>query len=232
MKCVVLQPSYIPWRGYFHQIQQADVFVFLDDVPYDRGGWRNRNRVKGPQGSTWLTVPVLKKGSVVEQRPINEIEINWKTDWARKHLRTIEQFYAAAPFLDDYLPLLAEFYAGRPELLAELTIELTVVLARALGITQTRFIRSSTLDVSGSKTARLLAILGELGATHYLSGPSAADYLEPDRFKQAGIQLEYINYDYPEYPQVHPPFDPQVSIVDLLLMTGPRASHYIWETTA
>ena len=73
MNCVILQPSYIPWRGYFDQIQKADVFVFYDDVQYDHHGWRNRNRIGGPRGGQWLTIPVHHKGTLASQTPVNEI---------------------------------------------------------------------------------------------------------------------------------------------------------------
>ena len=104
MKCAILQPSYIPWRGYFHQIQKADVFVFYDDVQYDKHGWRNRNRIKTAGGTQWLTIPVQKKGNVAEAREIREIEISWDRPWNRKHLSTLVQSYAKAPCFDKYAP--------------------------------------------------------------------------------------------------------------------------------
>ena len=228
MNCVILQPSYIPWRGYFHQIYKADVFVFYDDVQYDKHGWRNRNRVKTAQGAKWLTIPVHSKGNVAHQTLINEIQISWNEDWTARHWMTIKQSYSKAPYFNQYAPLLEEFYQRRSELLADFTIDLTVALARALGIQHTRFVRSSSLEAHGAKTDRLVSILTQLGTTHYISGPSAKDYLEEDRLEAAGISLEYMVYDYPEYPQLYPPFDPQVSIVDLLFMTGEHAPQYIW----
>ena len=228
MNCVILQPSYIPWRGYFDQIHKADVFVFYDDVQYDKHGWRNRNRVKTAQGAKWLTIPVHSKGNVVHQTLINEIHISWNEDWTARHWMTIKQSYSKAPYFNQYAPLLEEFYQRRSELLADFTIDLTVALARALGIQHTRFVRSSSLEAHGAKTDRLVSILTQLGTTHYISGPSAKDYLEEDRLEATGISLEYMVYDYPEYPQLYPPFDPQVSIVDLLFMTGEHAPQYIW----
>jgi len=230
MRCVILQPSYIPWRGYFHQIQKADLFVFYDDVQYDKNGWRNRNRVKGSGGSQWLTIPVLTKGSVVNHTPINQVPIKWNEPWSKKHWATIRQLYARAPYLRAYKPLLQEFYGRRTPLLADFTIDLTVALAELLSIKTTKFLRSSQLPAQGQKTDRLLSILRHVGATHYISGPSAKGYLEEERLQAAGITLEYMNYNYPEYPQLSAPFDPQLSILDLLFMTGPNASQYIWET--
>jgi len=229
MNCVILQPSYIPWRGYFHQIQKADVFVFYDDVQFDKRGWRNRNRIKTPQGGKWLTIPVHSRGHQIEHTPIHEIEICRDEDWGRKHWMTLQQHYGKAPHFDRCRKWLEPFYDRQDALLADFTIALTIQLAAELGVQNTRFVRSSTLGVAGVKTDRLLSVLAKVGATHYITGPSARDYIETDKFAAAGITLEYMTYDYAEYPQLYPPFDPQVTILDLLFMTGLEAPRYIWD---
>jgi hypothetical protein len=223
MRCVILQPSYIPWRGFFDQVDRADVFVFYDDVQYDKRGWRNRNRIKTPQGVQWLTIPVHSRGSQTQHIPISDIQICWDTPWNEEHWDTLKVAYHHAPYFHNYQPMLEEYYHRRFDLLSDFTIELTMALAQALGITHTQFVRSSTLSVTGTKTDRLLAILQKLGATEYISGPSAQDYIEADKFTAAGITLEYMQYNYPAYEQFYPPYDPQVSILDLLFMTGPNA---------
>lgn len=228
MKVVILQPSYIPWRGFFHQIAMADLFVFYDDVQYDKRGWRNRNRIKTPQGPRWLTIPVLSKGAQTQHLPIDRIRICWDTAWNLDHWRAIEHAYRRAPYFGQYAPLLEPLYQGHPDLLVDFTIPLTIELTRLLGIGQTRFLRSSEVSgISGHKTDRLISLLQAVGGTHYISGPSARDYIEEGKFRDAGIPLEFMVYDYPEYPQRYPPYDPQVSILDLLFMTGPRALSYI-----
>jgi hypothetical protein len=230
MRCVILQPSFVPWRGYFHQIRLADVFVFYDDVPYDARGWRNRNRVKAPGGSRWLTIPVLRSGARERGATIREIRISRDRDWSRTHRTTLEHLYAKAPHFADYRPLLDRIYGTAPELLADFTIDVTVAVAAELGIRDTRFVRSSTLArPAARKTDDLLSILRMLGATRYLTGPAARAYLDEPALARAGIALEYMRYDYPEYPQLYPPFDPQVSILDLLFMTGRDAARYIWD---
>ena len=227
MKCVILQPSYIPWRGFFHQIHQADVFVFYDDVQYDKHGWRNRNRIKTHQGLQWLTIPVLTKGVTTQHTPINRIRIDWKQPWNRKHWMALQQAYSKAPFFQKYVPLLEDLYNKHPEYLSGFMIDLTISLAEEMGITHTKFIRSSSLNVPGTKTDRLIDILNFIGADHYISGPSARNYIEEDKFEAARIKLEYMVYNYPEYEQLYPPYDPQVSILDLLFMTGSDALSYI-----
>lgn len=229
MNCAILQPSYIPWRGYFHQIQKSDVFVFYDDVQYDKHGWRNRNRIKTANGPRWLTIPVRHKGNVTDHLRICDIPIVWDEDWNTRHLASLRQSYGKAPFFAHYAELLTATLSRRPERLADFTIDFTIALARQLGLA-TRFVRSSELALVGDRTDRLIAILDRVGATHYISGPSARDYLEEDKLSAAGISLEYMVYDYPEYEQLHPPYDPQVSILDLLFMKGDLASEYIWRS--
>ena len=227
MKVVILQPSYIPWRGYFDQIYQADLFVFYDDVQYDKHGWRNRNKIKTTQGEQWLTIPVHSRG-VMEGIPIKDVRIDWSKKWTKKHLSSLRFAYAKTPYLKNYLTWLESVYARRDEYLADFTIETTIELARMLGINQTKFLRSSSLKgISGSKTDRLIRILEKVGATDYLSGPSARNYLEEEKFVEAKIGLSFIEYDYPPYEQLHPPYNPYVSILDVLFMQGEKALEFI-----
>ena len=227
MIAVILQPSYIPWRGYFDQIRRADTFIFYDDVQYDKHGWRNRNQIKTTNGKTWLTIPVHSAG-VTAGIPIKDVRVDWSKPWARTHLNALTIAYGKAPFFRDYVPLLDWLFSRQDEFIADFTIETTIRLARELGINGTRFLRSSEMQgITGRKTERLIQILQRVNASHYVSGPSARDYLVAGAFAEAGITLEYMQYDYPEYPQLYPPFDPNVSVLDLLFMTGAKAGKYI-----
>ncbi len=226
MNVVILQPSYIPWRGYFDQISRADLFIFYDDVQYDKHGWRNRNQIKTTQGKQWLTIPVHSAG-VTQGIPIKDVKIDWSKPWAKNHWKSLSISYAKAPFFRQYATFFEPFYQREDVFLADFTIDLTIALAGELGISHTRFMRSSNMEgITGQKTERLIQILTKVGTTHYISGPSARDYIEQDQFEAAGITLEYIKYDYPDYLQLYPPFEPQVSALDLLFMTGPDASTY------
>ena len=146
MNCVILQPSYIPWRGYFHQIALADLFVFYDDVKYDKNGWRNRNRIKTPNGPIWLTIPVLTKGVETKKTAINEIEIDLTKKWANKHINAITTNYSKAPYFKTYSPMIFEILSSNAKFLVDITIDLTISLSKMLGINKTKFIRSSTLN--------------------------------------------------------------------------------------
>jgi hypothetical protein len=198
-------------------------------VQYDKRGWRNRNKIKTSQGSQWLTIPVNATGSH-DGLSIHEVTISEDNSWRRKHLAAIEQNYRKAPYWGQYKSLLDGLYATPYDRLADLTCATTIEIARSLGIQHTRFVRSSVLGAVGQKTDRLLDVLRKVGADHYISGPSAREYIEADKFAAAGIGLEYMTYDYPEYPQLHGSFLGQVSILDLLFNVGPNAASYIWDT--
>lgn len=225
--CVIFQPSFLPWRGYFSQLARADVFVFYDDVQYDKHGWRNRNRIKTATGGKWLTIPVMSKGNVTESRLIKDIEIDPNDRWKQKHLGSIRQNYSKAPGFSQCWPRVQRLYEATHERLADLTIESTLEAASALGIDHVDYVRSSSLGIDGGQTERLVRICRHLGATRYLTGPSAADYLDSSLFARAGIHVDFAVYDLPEYSQFYPPFDANVSIIDLLMMEWATALDYL-----
>ncbi|MBI1947861.1 MAG: WbqC family protein [Deltaproteobacteria bacterium] len=213
----VLQPGYLPWLGFFEQLYRADVFVFYDDVQFDKHGWRNRNRIKAPTGPHWLTVPVRHAG--LDKPKLSEILVDNSRPWAKKHLGTIRQFYRDAPFLDRYLPTLEELLARRWERLVELDLAAIALLSGWLGLRRDT-VRSSELGVDGGQTERLVSICDALGATRYLSGAAARDYLDVAQFDARGIAVEWQEYRHPVYRQLHGDFVPHLSALDLVLNYG------------
>ena len=226
VKVAVLQSNYLPWRGYFDIIHDVDVFVFYDDVQYTVNDWRNRNRVKTANGPIWLTVPVGNQND----RRICDVELRDET-WARKHWRTVEQSYGRAPHFEFGAGFLRELFARRWTSLSELNqTAITLIARERLGIT-TRFRDSREFLVDGQKGDRLLRLLQAVGATEYISGPSAKAYLDVDAYARAGIAVRWKDYSaYPEYPQLHGAFVPNVSIIDLLVSCGPSSPEFIWGT--
>jgi hypothetical protein len=213
----VLQPGYLPWLGFFDQMRRADVFVYYDDVQYDKHGWRNRNRIKSPGGPHWLTVPVRLAG--LGKPRILDVEIESGAPWARKHVGTIKQYYSDAPFLDRYAPELEELLHRRWERLVDVDLALTAKLAEWLGLASCSF-RSSELAIDGERSERLLKLCRRFGVTRYLSGNAAASYLDVELFRRHGIAVEWQNYAHPTYPQLHGEFVPYLSALDLLLNCG------------
>lgn len=224
-RLAVLQSNYIPWKGYFDIIRDVDLFVFYDDVQYTKNDWRNRNRIKTPNGSMWLTVPT---GTDLN-RLVCEVQLT-DAHWAQKHWKSLQQFYSATPHFKRYEDFFKDVYLGmRWKSLSELNHYLIKVIARdCLGI-ETQFADSRDYPTTGTKLDRLIELIAKFGAQIYVSGPAAKAYIDADRFAQLGVELVYKSYDgYPPYPQRYPPFEHSVSIVDLLFNVGPDAPAYIW----
>jgi hypothetical protein len=221
----VIQSNYLPWKGYFDIIHDVDEFVFHDDLQYTKGDWRNRNLIKTPIGSAWLTVPV----GTDQHRLICEVPLK-DPSWQPKHWRLLQQHYSAAPFFENYRKFFEEFYLNtRWDHLAVMNQHLIKRISQDfLGI-RTQFSDSRDYKPEGSKQDRLLDLLKRAGATTYVSGPAAKDYIIPEQFETAGIKLLWKDYsDYPDYPQFHPPFTHNVTILDLLFQVGPNSPWYAW----
>ena len=221
----VLQSNYIPWKGYFDIIHDVDTFVFYDDVQFTKNDWRNRNRIKTAQGVQWLSVPV--GGDI--GRTIREVAIP-DSRWQRKHFETLKQSYGKARHFAHLEPFLEEAYVKRRwDNLSAMNQFFVTTLARDFLGLATRFEDSSSYALRGAKQERLLELLVAMGATTYVSGPSGRDYMDTGVFERAGIRVVFKDYSgYPEYPQLHPPFEHRVSILDLIAHTGPDAPRYIW----
>lgn len=219
-----MQSSYIPWRGYFDIIDDVDLVIFYDDVQYTRRDWRNRNKIKTPNGPIWITVPVEVKGKY--NQTIDKTRISYETNWMKKHTESIRHSYCKAPFFKDYSNGIFDILNSKYETISDLNVHMIHWLMQQLGIS-TKTIMSSKYSVTGVKTDRLINILKEAGATVYLSGPSAKDYIEINKFSDAGIKLEYKVYSYPEYPQLYGKFIPDVSVLDLLFNCGTDSKKYL-----
>jgi hypothetical protein len=221
----ILQSNYVPWKGYFDLIRAVDEFILYDDMQYTRRDWRNRNRFKSPAGVRWLTVPVHVKGRYLQR--IDETLVS-DQDWASKHWSTLCTWYGRAPFFERYRPLLEETYLGMTEpRLSGINRCFLELLMELLGIA-TPITWSTEYAASGDKTERLLSLCQAAGATCYLSGPAAREYLQEDLFQAQGIEVRWMNYEgYPEYAQMFPPFDHHVSVLDLLFNVGDEAPRYL-----
>jgi WbqC-like protein family len=217
---VVLQPSYLPWLGYFAQLKHSDVFVIYDDVQFDKNGWRNRNRIKTAQGAQWLTVPVLTTG---QQRPTNrDIAIDNKQPWRKKHLAALRQNYARAPYFAQTIGMFETLYEQAWHRLFDLNLACFDAINQRLGLErEIRF--ASELGVEGQGAERLVGICHKLGADRFYEGAAGRDYIDDALFTDAGIAIEYQDYPHPVYPQLHGEFIPFLSVVDLLFNCGPKS---------
>jgi hypothetical protein len=219
---VIMQPQLFPWRGLFEQIRIADEFVHLDDAQFQKGGFTNRVQIKTPVGPHWLTAPVLRDGLP----PIADCELDYKTPWREKHLRTLRNAYARAPFAERMIALVERVYTTRPRTIAELDIAGIEGACEELGMKR-RFSRASASPARSKSTARVAELLRERGATRYVTGLGALRYLDEPALARDGVTVDVMEYRRTPYPQLHGPFDPHVSILDLIANAGPDAPAYL-----
>ncbi|WP_175771201.1 WbqC family protein [Burkholderia ambifaria] len=224
-RIAIVQSNYIPWKGYFDLIAATDEFILYDDAQYTRRDWRNRNQIKTPQGVQWLTVPVRVKGRY--HQSIRETEIDG-TEWAEQHWTRLRQNYARAPHFARYAPELEALYLhGRHDTLSALNLAMLTWVNRQLGIA-TRMSSSSDYRLEGDRTDKLLNLCLQAGATEYLSGPAARDYLDESRFAAAQVAVRWFDYPaYPPYAQLWGEFVHGVTVLDVLFHCGPDAHRHV-----
>jgi len=225
-RVAIVQSCYIPWKGYFDLINRVDEFLLFDDRQFTRRDWRNRNRIKLPHGVQWLTIPVATKGRYTQR--IDETVVSDR-GWAATHWRTLAHAYRGAPCFGEVGPQVEDAYAGvaSESRLSAINRRLVELVCDLLGI-GTRLAWSTDYEGTGVRTERLVSLARAAGGSTYVSGPTARAYLDEGAFADAGITVEYVDYEgYPEYPQLHGPFDHHVTVLDLLFNTGRDAPRYL-----
>jgi hypothetical protein len=213
----IMQPTYLPYLGYFHLIAACDVFVFLDDVQFARRSWQQRNRIWGAAGEVMLTVPVQKTD---REAAICEIDISEAERWREKHLASVRHAYAKRPFFAEGIAFL-ETELGRPTTkLADLNCGLIEAAAAKLGLAP-EFARASTLGAGGHRSEHLLAVCRTVEATDYLSPMGSHDYMEEDAvFAAAGFPARFQGFVEIPYDQGRAEFTPYMAFVDAVMNLG------------
>lgn len=221
----IVQSNYIPWKGYFDLIGMVDEFVLFDDMQYTRRDWRNRNRIKTPKGSRWLTIPVRTKSR--RGQKIRDVIVD-EPEWNHRHWKTIKQNYASAVHFDEYRALFKELYLGCQETYLSLINHRFLIAICCLLEIETKVTWSMDYQLVEGKTERLVGICKQSEANKYISGPSARGYIDESLFASEGIELQFIDYSgYAQYRQLYPPFEHAVSIIDLIFNEGPNANGFI-----
>ena len=223
MRLAIMQPTYLPWLGYFDMIDQVDEFVLLDDVQVVKRSWGVRNRIKTAQGELMLSIPTSKERPRRE-RLYSNTRVNDDHPWMDKHLRSVEQAYGKAPFFEEVIRDYEQLLRGHDRRLGRLNGRIIRWIAEKIGI-QTAISRASDLpEIDGRKDRRLVAICRKKGADSYLSAQGSAAYIEAERpggaFGLHGIELYYHHYDHPVYPQLYGNFLPSMCVLDLLFNCG------------
>lgn len=213
-KVAISQPTYLPWLGYFKMIQSVDLFVFLDNVQFQKQSWQSRNRIKDNQdGSLWLSVPLASHK--LEDKIVDIKITSSKVNWQRKHLNSIKTYLGKTPYLREVVESLEASFDEEFTYLADLNIDLITRVSAKMGL-NTKFYRASELNLQGNKTDLLLSLLTELNASSYLANQGSKTYLqyEEQRFKDLDIDLNYQQWQPPIYKQRGQEFVDKLAWVD------------------
>ena len=208
------QPAYLPWLGYLDKIKRSDIFIFLDTVQFEKNSFTNRNKKKKKNGPIWLSIPVIKTDHF--DKTMNEMLIDNNFHWQRKHLCSIQTAYSKAPHFKELFPKLQELYATEYDNLVDATWNHLIFWLDILGV-KTKIIKSSELDIHSKKSDLVLDLCKSINADYYISGALGKDYLELEKFKAAGIQVEFQNYKHPVYNQLYGEFLPYMGVVDFAM---------------
>ena len=217
MKVAIMQPTFIPWLGYFEMIERVDTFVFLDNVQFERKSWQNRNYIRVRDEKSLILLPIIHQG---RHQLILETELFNARFYKQKLLKTINTTYKQSEFFDDTFPLFVDIFERELCNLAEFNIQTIMELSKCFGI-QTKFVRGSHLRSTGKSTALTIAQCLELGANSFYCAAGAKSYVSEDEgFQESRIEIEYQNYIPKAYKQKEPGFIPFLSVLDLIMNNG------------
>lgn len=229
MKVVISQPMLFPWVGMFEQIRLADTYVHYGDVQFSKGSFTNRVQIKTAHGIKWLTVPLQ---DVSLGQSIDEVRINARIDWRMRHMDMLKQAYAEAPYRKDMLALVESVYQCQGDSIGMLSRLSMEACCNYFGLDAgRRYIDVRQLGIGGSSSQRVLDIVKALGGANYITGLGARNYLDHQLFEDAGIAVEYMDYQKSPYPQLHGEFTPYVSILDLIANIGKDGVNWIHSGT-
>lgn len=215
------QPQYLPWDNFFKKIKKSDCFIFLDNVEFQKNGLQNRNQIKTSNGPIWLTVPIKQKLG----QKISDVEIDNSKDWKKKHWKTISENYNKSKYFDNFKGNFQNIFLSNWNNLSELNIKIILEILMILNI-KTKIYKASDLKVKGKSTELLVNLCKKINSKTYMSGEGGKNYLELEKFKEAGIQVIFEkNINQKPYKQNHDNvgFVQNLSIIDNLFNNGKEA---------
>jgi hypothetical protein len=222
-----MQPTYLPWAGYFDLIDSVDKFVFLDNVKLEKSSWHVRNRIKSATGDLMLSISVKLPFDRLNTM-INQAQLNQQNPWQTKHIKSMDTNYGKAKFYPEIKQFIDPLILAPSENLSIFNINLIKNISKKLGINTEIFVASELTSIEGEKDERLVSICRNLGCDTYLSPAGAADYIENGRpggaLSRENISLYYQQFEHPIYPQLFGDFISKLSIVDMLFNNGFNSS--------
>ncbi len=221
------QPAYMPWLGYFHKIALADNFVMLDSVQFEKNSFTNRNKIKTSNGEAWLTIPVEMKGHL--DKCINEIQMDSKSNWKKKHWNSLLLNYKKAPYFSQYADFFEKYYLNETNNLYDFIQTSSNFFFQELKITPNTK-RLSELNIESKKQDLIVELCRKTESNGFVFGALGKNYAYESLFKENNISICFQEYKHPFYQQLWGEFSPYMGIIDALFNLGAeRTKEIIFE---
>lgn len=220
------QPDFIPYLGFFHRLLETDVFVILDDAQFIKDGWHHRDQIKTAAGKSWITLPINRDDWF---KNINEVRLVQPQDWKAKHLNLLRENYRKSDYFGELYPQIEAVYAKNHDKLVEINLGFLDFLFDCFALNP-KPLFSSTMNLPGKSTERLVQMVSQLGGDRYLTGTGSRAYLEELKFSERGIDVVWQNFNPPTYPQLHGAFIPHLSSLDALFNLGKQGARKLLES--
>ena len=170
MIVTIHQPDFVPWYPLFKKINSSDLFVILTQCQFEKNGRQNRFFYN----ERWHTMSVNK---------------GLESIYLKKYVNPEEDWYKIKENLKDKRSILDQYDAYVSSNLAKMNTDIIIKTMSLLDI-KTDVDFDFTTNLKG--TDRLVEICKSKGASTYLSGPSGSSYLDLEKFKDAGIKVEFF----------------------------------------
>lgn len=214
----------MPGLRFFSKMSACDIFVYLDDVQYEKREYQNRNKIKNAKGFEYITVPVLTKNRY--RQKICDVEINNSYDWRKEHLAKIKTNYSKARFFKKFYPKIEQIYLQESQKMIEVSLKFIDLFRNIMGIdTPYRFSSEFSLNLKSSQ--RLAEICKLVNANEYLSGQGGKNYLDLSFFEKNKIKVLWQDFKIKPYPQLYGGFLPDLSVIDLIFNCAEKSRQYL-----
>ncbi len=225
MKVSIHQSQYLPWAPYFKKIARSEVFIIMDDVQFQKNGIQNRNQIRDYNAAHWLTVPVT--GNLEDK--ISEKKIA-QPNWSAKHWKSITMMYSRAPQWKNLQNPLSEIYERSYSVLSEANQPFIDFVIRYLGI-ETQILKMSKMNANGKASELVLNLCQSAKASVYISGRGSESYLDSAAFRDAQIEIRYLESIPPQYSQFQGgEFISGLSILDMMMnLDQNKMRNYLYE---
>ncbi|MBN4082878.1 WbqC family protein [bacterium AH-315-A23] len=199
----LLQPTYFSPIAQYIVVANSKELIFEVEDNFQKQTFRNRCYINTAHGKHLLNVPI-QHGKENKQKT-KDIKIDYKDDWHKLHLKTLETAYNSSPFFEFYIDDLRPLFEKRMPFLLDLNLK------------SHEFVMDSLqLEIPVSTTIE------------YHTEPNYRDA------RHLAIAKSNQEFNFERYIQVFEQnhgFISNLSILDLLFMEGPNALNYLESQT-